>query len=321
MTSITAKMIVMVVLTASLVGIGFAAIQTGEPTIPPAPATNVTNATGGGGILRVATTTSLEDTGLLAAIEDLYEPEYNVDLQFVAQGTGQSLDTARRCDADMVLVHSPSLEEDFVNEGYGINSRCFAYNYFIIVGPQSDPANISGLDPVVAFRTIADAGSNDTSGVTFVSRGDNSGTHNAEIRLWEEAGLNYTSDVQGAPWYQEIGQGMGQTLTFTSEQGGYTLSDKGTFLSYQGNLTLVELVGEGPALLNRYSAIEVNPSMCPDTNVQAANQLVNWIISDEGQQFIGNYGVDQYGEPLFIPLNGTTCAQPEFNCTCTGNLT
>jgi tungstate transport system substrate-binding protein len=275
---------------------------------------------GGGRLLRVATTTSLEATGLLEAIERVYEPANNVDLQFLAQGTGQSLDTARRCDADMVLVHAPSLEQQFINDGYGINARCFAYNYFIIVGPESDPAKIRGMDPVEAFRTIHLAGTNGTSGVSFISRGDNSGTHTAEKNLWEKAGFNYSREVQGQPWYVEIGQGMGETLTHTSEKAAYTLSDEGTYLSYRTSLKLAVLVQQGPALLNRYSAMAVSTEKCPRGNIQDSNSFINWLISSEGQQFIGDYGVSDFGQALFKPLNGTQCQEPQFNCTCSGEV-
>jgi tungstate transport system substrate-binding protein len=285
------------------------------------PGTTTPTPTGAGGnstVLRIATTTSLEATGLLTAIESVYEPMANVDLQFLAQGTGQSLDTARRCDVDLVLVHAPALEQTFADQGYGINARCFAYNYFIVVGPESDPARISGLDPVDAFRAIYQAGANGTSGVTFVSRGDNSGTHAAERTLWQRAGYNYSQQVQGQPWYIEVGQGMGETLTQTSERRGYTLSDEGTYLSYRSRLQLGVLVGQGPALLNRYSAMAVNPARCPTAKVQEANALINWLTSSEGQAFIGAYGSSQYGKPLFTPLNGTLCQEPQFNCTCSG---
>ncbi|MFY1644193.1 substrate-binding domain-containing protein, partial [Methanoculleus bourgensis] len=150
-------------------------------------ATTTATPAAGANVIRVATTTSLENTGLLAELERVYEGETGVDLQFIAQGTGQSLDTARRGDVDMVLVHAPALEEQFVNDGYGINPRCIAYNYFIIVGPKSDPAGIANMSPVEAFKKIYIAGTNNTPGVVFVSRGDNSGTHNQEKALWKEA--------------------------------------------------------------------------------------------------------------------------------------
>jgi tungstate transport system substrate-binding protein len=315
------KILILAALVAVLLVFSAGCTTPPQPNATPNATSPTPTGTGGAGtILHVSTTTSLEATGLLAALERIYEPTHNVDLQFLAQGTGQSLDTARRCDADMVLVHSPSLEQTFINEGYGINARCFAYNYYIIVGPSSDPAKITDRDPVAAFQAIYQAGANNTPGVTFVSRGDNSGTHNAEKTLWQRAGYNYTTQVQGQPWYVEIGQGMGETLQQASERGGYTLSDEGTYLSYQSQLQLETLVGQGPALLNRYSAMAVNPAKCPETKIRESNDLINWLISDEGQSFIGNYGVAEYGQPLFIPLNGTLCGEPQFNCTCEGQV-
>ena len=179
-------------------------------------------------VLRIATTTSLYDTGLLDELEMMYENTSDVDVQITAQGTGQSLDTARRGDVDLVLVHSPSLEQEFIDEGYGINQRCFAYNNFLIVGPESDPAGIANMTPEEAFKTIYIAGTNDTPGVTFVSRGDDSGTHNREQQIWETAGYNYTEDIQDSgPWYLETGSGMGETLTVANQKDAYTLSDIG----------------------------------------------------------------------------------------------
>lgn len=217
-------------------------------------------------------------------------------------------------------MHAPALEETFISDGYGINARCFACNYYIIVGPEDDPAGIRGMDPVDAFRTIYQAGTSNTPGVSFVSRGDNSGTHSAERTLWREADYNYTTQVQGQPWYVEIGQGMGETLTQTSERRGYTHSDEGTYLSFQNDLDLEVLVGEGPALLNRYSAMAINPAKCSGAKIQDANRFINWLFSDEGQSFIGDYGVSDYGKPLLTPLNGTACQDPQFNCTCSAPI-
>ncbi len=274
-------------------------------------------AAGGSNVLRIATTTSLDNTGLLTAMEQVYENETGVDLQFIAQGTGQSIDTATRGDVDMIMVHAPALEQVFIDQGYGINPRCFAYNYFIIVGPPADPAGIQGLSAADAFKQIYLAGSNGTSGVAFVSRGDNSGTHTKEKELWALAGYNYTSQVQGSSnWYLESGKGMGDTLVLANEKNGYTLSDEGTYLAFKSQLNLVPLVNQSPELLNRYSAIAVNPEKYPDTNIQGADEFINWIISDEGKQLIGNYGVEEYGKALFTPLYAPECTQPPFNCTC-----
>jgi tungstate transport system substrate-binding protein len=273
-------------------------------------------------VVKIATTTSLDNTGLLAALEQMYENETGIDLQFIAQGTGQALDTASRGDVDMVMVHAPNLEEQFISDGNGVDPRCFAYNYFIIVGPEGDPAGIQGLSAVDAFKQIYLAGSNGTADVAFVSRGDNSGTHTKEKELWDLAGYNYTNDIQGSgSWYLESGKGMGDTLVLANEKNGYTLSDEGTYLAFKSQLNLVPLVNESPELLNRYSAILVNPQNFPNVNYAGAENFTNWLITNDTKEFIGNYGVEEYGQPLFTPLYAPECTQPPFNCTCTGNIT
>lgn len=295
----------------------------------PAPGGNETPGAGattapasGGNVLRIATTTSLENTGLLAELEQVYESETGVDLQFIAQGTGQSIDSGRRGDVDLVLVHAPALEQQFIDDGYGINPRCIAYNYFIIVGPESDPAGIANMTPVEAFRTLYAAGTNETAGVAFVSRGDNSGTHNQEKVLWEEAGYDYDTEIIDAgAWYVEAGKGMGDTLILANEQQAYTLSDEGTYLSFADRLDLVPIVAEGAELLNRYSAIAVNPAMHPDVNAQGATDFINWLISDEAKELIGNFGTEEFGKPLFTPLYAPECTEPPFNCTCAEPIT
>lgn len=272
---------------------------------------------GGANVVRIATTTSLENTGLLAELERIYENETGVDLQFIAQGTGQSLDTARRGDVDLVLVHAPALEQQFVDEGYGIDPRCIAYNYFIIVGPKEDPAGIANMSAVEAFKAIYLAGTNNTPGVAFVSRGDNSGTHSQEKTLWKEAGYNYTTDIlDSGAWYVEAGKGMGDTLILANEKKAYTLSDEGTYLSFKDRLTLVPVITESAELMNRYSAIAVNPAKYPGVNARGAADFINWLISDEGKQLIGDFGRAEFGKPLFVPLNAPECTQPPFNCTC-----
>jgi len=277
---------------------------------------------GGGNVLRIATTTSLENTGLLAELERIYESETGMDLQFIAQGTGQSIDSGRRGDVDLVLVHAPALEQQFIDDGFGIDPRCIAYNYFIIVGPESDPAEIANMDPVEAFRTIYLAGTNNTPGVTFVSRGDNSGTHSQEKVLWEQAGYDYDADILDAgDWYVEAGKGMGDTLILANEQEGYTLSDEGTYLSFADRLDLVPVVAEGAELLNRYSAIAVNPEEHPGVNAEGAAEFIDWLTTNETKQMIGEFGAEEFGKPLFTPLYSPECAEPPFNCTCTGNVT
>ncbi len=277
---------------------------------------------GGANLVRIATTTSLENTGLLAELEQTYESATGMDLQFIAQGTGQSIDSGRRGDVDLVLVHAPALEQQFIDDGFGINPRCIAYNYFIIVGPESDPAGIANMTPVEAFRTIYAAGANNTAGVAFVSRGDNSGTHNQEKVLWEEAGYDYETEiVDSGAWYVEAGKGMGDTLILANEQQAYTLSDEGTYLSFADRLDLVPVIAEGAELLNRYSAIAVNPEQHPDVNAEGAAEFINWLTTDETKQMIGEFGAEEFGKPLFTPLYSPACAEPPFNCTCTGEAT
>ena len=268
-------------------------------------------------VLRIATTTSLYDTGLLDNLEDMYENISGVDVQITAQGTGQALDTARRGDVDLVLVHSPGLEQEFIDQGYGINPHCFAYNNFLIVGPDSDPAKIKNMTPEEAFKTIAIAGMNDTPGVAFVSRGDNSGTHAQEKALWKEAGYNYTTEIlDSGAWYVDAGKGMGDTLILADEKKAYTLSDEGTYLSFANRLALVPIISESTELMNRYSAIAVNPAKYPNTNARGAADFINWLISDEGKQLIGDFGKVEFGKPLFVPLYAPECTGPPFNCTC-----
>ncbi|NLA38557.1 MAG: tungsten ABC transporter substrate-binding protein, partial [Methanomicrobiales archaeon] len=202
------------------------------------------------------------------------------------------------------------------------NQRCFAYNNFLLVGPASDPAGIANMTPEEAFEAIYVAGTNNTEGVIFVSRGDNSGTHNREQQIWETAGHNYTEEIQDSgPWYLETGSGMGDTLTVANQKDAYTLSDIGTYLAFQDQIDLVELVTEGDQLLNRYSAIAVNPDMASGVNIDEANRFINWIISDETKEFIGNFGVEEFGQPLFVPLYEPECTEAPFNCTCAEPVT
>lgn len=284
-----------------------------DPTTAPA---------GGGNVLRIATTTSLENTGLLAELERIYEGETGMDLQFIAQGTGQSIDSGRRGDVDLVLVHAPDLEQQFVDDGLGINPRCIAYNYYIIVGPESDPAGIANMTPVEAFRTLYEAGTNETAGVAFVSRGDNSGTHNQEQVLWEQAGYDYDTEILNAGgWYVEAGKGMGDTLILANEQQAYTLSDEGTYLSFADRLDLVPVVAEGTELMNRYSAIAVNPEEHPGVNAEGAADFINWLTTNETKEMIGEFGTEEFGKPLFVPLYAPECTEPPYNCTCAEPVT
>ena len=251
------------------------------------------------GRLLVATTTSLYDTGLWGYLEPMFEEEYDTELDILSAGTGIALEYGRRGDVDVITIHSKSRELEYVAEGHGVERVPFAYNYFLIVGLESDPAGIRGMAPEDAFRKLCNTGSG-----TFVSRGDDSGTHAKEKSIWASAGYEYT-DIQNARgWYVEGGKGMGPTLLMASEMQGYTLTDMGTFLSYKGEIALVPIVEEGDILLNVYSIIAGNAENNSKLNAEMAQNLVDFITSDKIQQLISDYGFDVYGMQLFIPCAG-----------------
>ena len=215
----------------------------------------------------------------------------------VAQGTGKALDTARRGDADLLLVHDPEAEQQFMDEGHGSARRQIAWNDFIIVGPSADPAHVKGgSDSIAALKSIA------MSQTPFVSRGDKSGTNAAELRLWKLAGQ--TPDVLNkVKWYRDIGGGMGQALNAASAMGAYTLSDRGTWLSFKNKGSLIVAIEGDPRLINRYDVIELNPQKHRDAKLTAAKVFVDWLVSTVGQQAIGAYQVD--GQKLFNPSAGS----------------
>ena len=294
----------------SIAGTCFACSSNNETTATPT-ATQTTTATAtataipsvNGSRVRVATTTSLYDTGLWTYLKPIFEEQYNMALDVTSQGSGAAINLSKTGDVDVLAVHSKADEIKFVADGYGVERIPFAYNYFVIVGPASDPAGISGMNASSAFNKIA------TDGTTqFVSRGDNSGTHSKEKALWKLAGLNY-SDIQAASWYVSAGKGMGDTLFMASEKGAYTLSDKGTFLSYADTLDLEIIVENSGDLLNVYSIIAVNQSKFSWINIAGANNLIEFMTSNETQQLIGNFGVDTYGQSLFFPCAGNEPTQ------------
>jgi tungstate transport system substrate-binding protein len=270
--------------------------------------------------LRVATTTSLYDTGLWDYLENVFEKEYNADLQITAVGTGNALALGKTGDVDVVAVHDPAQEAAFIDGGYAVEALNFsaervtwAYNYFIIVGPEDDPAGISGgdLTPEQAFQKIQQEGALNSTAVKFVSRGDNSGTHGKEKALWKAAGVkNYTAEIEengtAEGWYLETGKGMGDTLTVANQKLAYTLTDKGTFLTYRSELDLVPLLDTGGSLLNVYSVMICKNGVHPEM----ANNLVNFLRSDEIQALIAGFGVPEYGEPLFYPWDPDICGVP-----------
>jgi len=244
-----------------------------------------------GETLTLTTTTSTYDTGLLDEIHTDFEEMYGVTVDAVAQGTGAALESARNGDSDVVMVHARGLEDEFMRNGYGINRRDLMFNDFVIVGPEDDPAGIQGMDSATgALTTIAESES------AFVSRGDNSGTHTKELNLWEAAGAE-----PGGDWYQETGTGMGEALNIANQQGAYTLSDRGTFISQRSEIDLTILVQGpiegGPEILsNPYGIMAVNPE---NANYDLAMAYIGWITSPGAQDAISNYQMN--GEQLFFP--------------------
>ena len=247
-----------------------------------------------GETLTLTTTTSTYDTGLLDDIHPDFEDMYGVSVDAVAQGTGAALQSARNGDADVVMVHARGLEDGFMRNGHGINRRDLMFNNFVVVGPESDPAGIEGSSSATeVLDAIADAEA------TFVSRGDNSGTHTKELDLWDA-----TDAEPGGDWYQETGTGMGQALNVAAQQGAYTLSDRGTFISQRGQIDLAILV-QGPIeggpeiLANPYGIMAVNPGKHENANYDLAMAYIGWITSPGAQDAISGYQVN--GEQLFFP--------------------
>ena len=240
----------------------------------------------------MATTTSTYDSGLLDYMLPAFEEKYGIEVQVISVGTGKALEYGRRGDVDIILVHSPEDEIEFVEEGYGTWRHCVMYNEFLIVGPPDDPAEVKGKTAINALRRILNADS------TFISRGDDSGTHKKELVLWDAAGGDYYL----GSWYVETGTGMGKTLLVASEKGAYTLVDKGTYLSMKENVNLDIMVEGDELLFNPYAIIVVSLEYNPEVNYIGAQQLMGWIMSKEGQKMIGEFTKD--GEALFTPLHG-----------------
>jgi tungstate transport system substrate-binding protein len=251
--------------------------------------------------LRVGTTTSLYDTGLWSYLEPMFEEKYGVEVDILSLGSGAAFEYAKRGDIDVLTIHDKPNELQFVSDGYGIERVPFAYNYFLIIGPESDPAGIKGMSPEDAFKKLMETGAG-----TFISRGDNSGTHSKEKAIWAAAGYDYKTQVEGVgEWYIEAGAGMGATLTMANEKNAYTLTDMGTYVSYKSKLNLVPIVDKGSILLNVYSVIVVNPAKVTTLkNVDLAKKMVEFLTSPEIQELIGKYGVAQYGIQLFTPCFG-----------------
>ena len=242
--------------------------------------------------ITVASTTSTENSGLFGHILPMFQDETGIEVRVIAVGTGQALDMGRRGDADVVFVHAPAAEKAFVEEGSGVERIPVMYNDYVIVGPGSDPAGIAGMkDPVATFEQIAG------SEAAFASRGDNSGTHKAELALWDEAGID-VADASGT-WYRETGSGMGPTLNTAAGMGAYALTDRGTWISFENKGNLAILVEGDPRLANPYGIILVNPEKHAHIKQQMGQQFIDWVISAEGQQAIADFKLN--GQQLFFP--------------------
>jgi tungstate transport system substrate-binding protein len=240
----------------------------------------------------VASTTSTQDSGLFGHVLPMFKAKTGIDVKVVAQGTGQALDTARRGDADVVFVHAKPAEEKFLSEGFGVKRFPVMYNDFILIGPKSDPAGVKGSKDIVAALTAIKA-----KGADFISRGDKSGTHQAEINLWKVAGVDIAKDK--GPWYKEIGQGMGAALNTASASNAYVLADRGTWLSFKNRGDLVISVEGDKRLFNQYGVMLVNPAKHPSVKKDLGQQFIDWLVSPEGQKAIADYKIN--GEQLFYP--------------------
>jgi len=239
----------------------------------------------------VASTTSTQDSGLFGYLLPIFKAKTGIEVKVIAQGTGQALDTARRGDADVVFVHAKSQEEKFLAEGFGVKRFDVMYNDFVLIGPNSDPAGVKGKDIETALKTIQ------AKSAPFVSRGDRSGTHSAELALWKQAGIDIAASK--GSWYREIGQGMGAALNTAGAMNAYVLSDRGTWISFRNRGDL-EIVVEGDKrLFNQYGVMLVNPEKYPSVKQELGQAFVDWLVSPEGQAAIAGYKID--GHQLFFP--------------------
>jgi len=242
----------------------------------------------------LSTTTSTQDTGLLDVLVPRFEQQAGYSVKVISVGTGQALALAAKGDADVALVHAPSLEKQYVADGKLLNRRLVMYNDFVIVGPKDDPAKIrSTKSALAAMRLIAQSKSR------FVSRGDNSGTHTLEKALWKEASIAPSGD-----WYIEAGLGMAATLGVANERNAYTITDRGTYLALSKRLTLPILIAGDKVLLNIYSVMEVNPANGPRINAAGGKALADFMVAPATQSFIRSFGIEKFGEPLFVPVAG-----------------
>lgn len=241
--------------------------------------------------LVVASTTSTQDSGLFGYLLPIFQAKTGIEVKVIAQGTGQALDTARRGDADVVFVHAKAQEEKFLAEGFGVKRFDVMYNDFVLIGPKSDPAGVKGSNIEAALKAIQ------AKSAPFVSRGDRSGTHSAELALWKQAGIDIAASK--GPWYREIGQGMGAALNIASAMNGYVLSDRGTWISFKNRGDLAIVVEGDKRLFNQYGVMLVNPDKFPHVKKESGQAFVDWLVSREGQAAIAGYKID--GQQLFFP--------------------
>ena len=244
----------------------------------------------------VASTTSTQDSGLFGYILPIFKQKTGIDVKVIAQGTGQALDTGRRGDADVVFVHAKSQEEKFLAEGQGVKRFPVMYNDFVLIGPKSDPDGIKGKDIETALKTIK------AKEASFISRGDRSGTHSAELKLWKDCGIDIEKELSAkslGPWYKAIGQGMGAALNTAGASTSYVLSDRGTWINFKNKGELAILVEGDKRLFNQYGVMLVNPAKHPSVKKELGQQFVDWLVSADGQKTIANYKIN--GEQLFFP--------------------
>ncbi|MCL2034442.1 MAG: substrate-binding domain-containing protein [Oscillospiraceae bacterium] len=246
-------------------------------------------------VIRLSTTTSVNDSGLLSYLQPEFEKDTGFKLEITSAGSGAAIEKGRTGDADSLLTHSPAAERDFVEEGFGEERVPFMYNFFVIVGPSDDPAGVRDCtDASEAFRKISE-----TQGATFVSRGDESGTHSAEMRIWGIAEI----EPEGEDWYVSTGQGMGASLNIASETGGYILTDKSTYLAHELRDTMEILLEKSEEMQNTYSIIAISEQRWENTNKAGADAFMEWMTSKKGLDMINAYGMAEYGEQLFFAMD------------------
>lgn len=245
-------------------------------------------------VVILSTTTSTQDSGLLDVLVPMFEKTSGLSVKTISVGTGQALALAARGEADVTLAHAPVLEKKYAAEGKMLNRRLVMYNDFVVIGPEADPASIKGeTSAVTALRKIA------AVGARFVSRGDKSGTHTLEVALWMQAGV-----TPAAPWYIESGQGMGATLGIADDRQAYTITDRATLLAFRKRVRLATMVEGDRPLLNVYSVMEVNPANGPRVNARGGRAFADFLVAPATQAVIKTFGLDRYGQPLFVPIAG-----------------